>query len=131
MNRFLSKTRTWLIFGLVGAALASCGAAPVRTPPALMSAVASPQGALPFAQGPIYRACLDNRRSKASRSRCGCIQAAADVSLSASDQQRGTRYFSNPAALQEVRQSGNPGNERFWGNWTRFADTASQLCSRS
>jgi len=86
---------------------------------------------LPFATGPIYSACQANGRKAASRVRCGCVQAVADQSLSAADQRRGVKYFGNPAALQEVRQSDNAGNERFWLAWKAYGQAAVTQCNSS
>jgi hypothetical protein len=87
--------------------------------------------ALPFATGPIYSACQSDGRKAASRARCGCVQAVADQSLSTADQNRGTRYFKDPGALQEVRQSDNTGNERFWLAWKAFGQAAAAQCKGS
>ncbi|WP_299739026.1 hypothetical protein [uncultured Roseobacter sp.] len=81
-----------------------------------------------FSSGPIQSACLVQRRPDATPERCGCIQHAANRTLSASQQQRGLQYFEEPHLLQEVRQSGTPRNERFWEAWKTFAETASALC---
>lgn len=82
-----------------------------------------------YATGPIQQACAGQRRKEASRARCGCIQAVADQSLSAAYQRRGAGYFSNPALLQEVRQSDSAANERFWQAWKAFGETAAAMCS--
>ena len=82
-----------------------------------------------FATGPIQQACQSASRKAASRARCGCVQAVADQTLSASDQRRGAQYFKDPATLQEVRQSDNPGNERFWNAWKAYGQTAASLCA--
>lgn len=111
------------------ALLAGCGGGSIETPPPRIAAAAFPEGAVPFAEGAIGNACLVHRRTGATRSRCGCIQAAADLTLSQSEQQRGTAYFSDPGQLQDVRQSDSPANERFWQAWTRFAETAEALCT--
>lgn len=82
-----------------------------------------------YATGPVQVACLKQGRKAASRARCGCIQAVADMELSAAYQRRGASYFSNPHKLQEVRQSGNSNNERFWSAWKAFGQRAESLCS--
>ena len=82
-----------------------------------------------YATGPIYTACLVGGRSAASRARCGCVQAVADRELSASDQRRGASYFKNPHKLQEVRQSNDANNERFWKAWKAYGERAAALCS--
>lgn len=81
-----------------------------------------------FATGPIQQACQKGGRKAASRARCGCIQAVADRSLSASDQRRGASYFNNPHRLQEVRQSGNQSDARFWRIWKAYGQQATELC---
>lgn len=86
---------------------------------------------LPFASGPIQRACEADGRKGASAARCGCVQAVADQELSGRDQRRGVKYFRDPHKLQEVRQSDNPSNERFWKVWKEFGQTAAAVCSRT
>lgn len=110
------------------ALLAGCGGAAIETPPPRIAAAAFPEGRVPFAEGAIGNACRVHRRAGATRSRCGCIQAAADLTLSKTEQQRGTGYFSDPGRLQDVRQSDSRADERFWQAWTRFAETAEALC---
>ena len=82
-----------------------------------------------YATGPIQVACLKQGRKAASRARCGCVQAVANRELSARDQRRGAGYFSDPHALQQVRQSDNAGNERFWKAWKAYGQRAAALCS--
>jgi hypothetical protein len=86
---------------------------------------------LPFATGPIQKACQADGRKAASRARCGCVQAVADRELSSADQRRGAGYFKNPGKLQEVRQSDNAGNERFWRAWKAFGQSAAAVCKNS
>lgn len=81
-----------------------------------------------YATGPIQQACQRAGRKASSRARCGCIQAVANRELSARDQRRGAGYFSNQHALQEVRQSDNPGNERFWKAWKAYGQRAASVC---
>lgn len=81
-----------------------------------------------FATGPISSACMSQNRKAATRARCGCVQAVADRSLSNSDQRRGAKYFNDPGKLQEIRQSSNAGNERFWLAWKAFGQQAETLC---
>lgn len=82
-----------------------------------------------FASGPIQQACQAGGRKAAGRARCGCVQAVANQSLSAADQRRGARYFKDPHALQEVRQSDVASNERFWLAWKAFGQEAAAACS--
>ena len=84
-----------------------------------------------FATGPIQKACQQANRKSASRARCGCIQAVANRELSNTDQRRGAAMFSDPHKLQEVRQSDNASNERFWKVWKAYGNKASGLCSTS
>ncbi|MCV3274350.1 hypothetical protein [Roseobacter sinensis] len=110
--------------------LSACGgrspapSQPIVSPPPLPVAGAPAQ----FATGPIGTACLVHRRPGATRERCGCIQAAANQTLSPSQQQRSVRFFSEPGLLQDIRQSDNPANRTFWETWNRFADTAETFC---
>tara|TARA_R110002049_G_scaffold307712_2_gene509100 strand:- start:71722 stop:72096 length:375 start_codon:yes stop_codon:yes gene_type:complete len=82
-----------------------------------------------FASGPIQKACLSGGRKAASHTRCGCVQAIADQSLSASDQRRAAKMFGDPHQFQEVRQSSNADNERFWLAWKAFGQNAAAACA--
>lgn len=84
-----------------------------------------------FATGPIFDACQRGGRKAASRQRCGCVQWVADQELSPAQQRRGAGYFSDQGALQEVRQSSAPSNERFWKAWKAYGQTAAQTCQSS
>lgn len=117
-----------VIIGLTTAlALSACGNKPSRV--AYTPAPAG--GPVPFASGPISQACLAAGRKKASRARCGCIQAVANQNLSAAQQRRGAGYFSNPAQLQEVRQSDRTSDERFWKAWKAYGQVAAEQCKDS
>ena len=104
---------------------------PVAAAPVAPATVAPAPVALPFANGPIFRACQAEGRKAASRARCGCIQAVANQSLSRTEQARGAKFFANPGPLQEVRQSDNPRNERFWLAWKAFGQDAAAQCKNS
>ena len=82
-----------------------------------------------FATGPIYTACRQAARKEASRERCGCVQAVANQSLIAADQQRGARFFKDPAEAQEVRQSDRSIDERFWKRWKAYSEQAKKICT--
>tara|TARA_R110002072_G_scaffold79911_5_gene183924 strand:+ start:1477 stop:1851 length:375 start_codon:yes stop_codon:yes gene_type:complete len=84
-----------------------------------------------FAKGPIQKACLADNRQAASAARCGCVQAVADQSLDAGDQRRGAKLFKDPHKFQEIRQSDNASNERFWLAWKAFGQNAAAACSSS
>ena len=123
------------IVALALGTLAACGGggreAPVRVDLSGLGLATEAAAPLPFARGPIQKACQAEGRRAASRARCGCVQAVADSHLSGADQRRGARYFKNPAKLQEVRQSDNPANERFWTAWKAYGQAAEAICSRS
>ena len=82
-----------------------------------------------FATGPIQQACQKAGRKQASRARCGCVQAVANMSLSANDQRKGATFSSEPQRAQDVRQSDNAANERFWDRWVEFGTRARKLCT--
>ncbi|AXI48051.1 hypothetical protein C1J03_19820 [Sulfitobacter sp. SK012] len=88
-------------------------------------------GEVLYATGPVQKACQSQGRKKASRARCGCIQAVADRSLSGGDQRRGAKFFKEPEKAQEVRQSDRDGDERFWREWKEFGSKAATLCASS
>ncbi|WP_227271684.1 hypothetical protein [Roseobacter weihaiensis] len=92
---------------------------------------ASVENAPRFATGPIGAACLIHNRRVADQERCGCIQAAANLTLSQSDQQRAVRFFGEPELLQQIKLSDSPENERFWYAWAGFAETAETMCASS
>ncbi|MGB7241426.1 MAG: hypothetical protein WBC93_04965 [Sulfitobacter sp.] len=104
-------------------AVAACGGGPRKT------SYSGPSTAtIQFASGPISSACLRDNRKAATRARCGCVQAVANRTLSKSHQERGASLFSDPARLQEVRQSDNAANERFWKAWKNFGAQAAEVC---
>ena len=63
--------------------------------------------------GTVERACLRSDRP-ASRALCGCIQQAADVTLSRRDQRLAASFFRDPHQAQVVRQSDRGRDEAFW-----------------
>ena len=108
--------------------LASCGGSRYSSSNA-SGARASASSATLYASGPIASACRAAGRKEASRARCGCVQAVANRSLSSSEQQRGVPFFNNPQRSQDVRQSGNASNERFWKKWKTFSTQAGRMCT--
>ncbi|KCV81021.1 hypothetical protein ATO10_14504 [Actibacterium atlanticum] len=83
----------------------------------------------PAAQaGTIERACLKADRKAASRSLCGCIQDAADLTLSKGDQKMAASFFSDPHRAQEIRQSDRSSHETFWKRYKQFGQTAQVYC---
>lgn len=82
---------------------------------------------LPASAGPIERACLQGLRP-GSPAMCGCIQDAADLVLSHSEQRRAAKFFRDPHQAQVVRQSDRRRDEEFWQRYVRFGDTAAVYC---
>lgn len=104
-------------------ALAGCGGAPredrsdrrVITP-------------APVAFGPISKACLQSDRKKKSTQLCTCIQAAADKTLSRSDQRKSVAFYTNPHLAQEIRTSDRSNDEKFWDAYAAYGREAQRLC---
>lgn len=76
----------------------------------------------------IERACISSERSGGNRSLCGCIQDAADMTLTGSDQQLAARFFSKPDLAQQIRQSDARKHEIFWQRYRAFGETAEAFC---
>ncbi|SEK36477.1 hypothetical protein [Roseovarius nanhaiticus] len=83
----------------------------------------------PTATGPINSACLASDRKARSSQLCGCIQAVADQTLSRGDQIRAVRFYDDPQAAQDTRQSDNASDERFWDAYSNYGKRAAQVCS--
>jgi hypothetical protein len=88
-----------------------------------------PSGGVPMASGPISQACLASDRKARSRTLCGCIQAAANQTLTPSQQRRAVAFYVNPQLAQDIRQSDNAGDERFWTAYRTYGERAERLCS--
>ena len=113
----------------MAATLAACGGGNRSQPaPGNDLPLVETEGVARFASGPILTACTRQPISGATRARCGCVQAAANLTLSPSDQQRGARFFEDTEVLQAMKISDTPANERFWDRWERFAETAESMC---
>ncbi|MBM2575039.1 hypothetical protein JQC91_01865 [Jannaschia sp. Os4] len=82
-----------------------------------------------YAEGPIRSACLGQDRRAATSALCGCVQAAADRTLSAGDQRRSLPFYRDPHRAQEVRQSDRARDEAFWTRYKQFVDTAERMCA--
>jgi hypothetical protein len=78
--------------------------------------------------GAIERACLASDRPSKKRALCGCIQKAADVTLSGRDQRMAARFFTDPHRAQVARQSDRSNDEQFWTRYQRFGATAEAYC---
>jgi len=83
----------------------------------------------PVAFGPISKACLQSGRDGRTRELCGCIQAAADKTLTNSQQRRAVSFYSDPHRAQEIRQSKRSVDEEFWDAYVRYGKLAEQLCT--
>lgn len=79
--------------------------------------------------GPIEQACNRSDRGAASPQLCACIQQAADLTLGRGDQRRAAKFFRDPHAAQEVRQSSRRADADFWQRYRSFGDTAEAFCS--
>lgn len=88
-----------------------------------------PRAGRPVAAGPISNACLSSDRKARSPVRCGCIQAIANQSLSATEQRRAVGFYRDPHEAQEVRTSQRPADQRFWAAYTAYADRAERICA--
>lgn len=79
------------VFGLLlGCALvAGCGGSPYASQNAAYRGTSLAAPSALYATGPIKTACEAAGRKQASRAKCGCVQAVADMELSAADQRRG------------------------------------------
>ena len=76
----------------------------------------------------IENACMRADRPAATRILCGCIQDVADLTLSASEQRKAARFFADPHEAQEVRQSNNRSDQRFWTRYKQFGLSAKNYC---
>jgi hypothetical protein len=95
----------------------------------MLAALAAASFAGPVSAGQIQRACLQSDRAQGNRALCGCIQQAADLTLSNRDQSRAAKLFRDPDKAQELRQSGRRGDEEFWLRYRSFGETAEAFCS--
>ena len=86
--------------------------------------------AIPAVAAPIERACLASERGKGQRNICGCLQGAANVTLSAKDQKRAAEFFADPEKAQKVRTSDRRSDEAFWERYQSFSETARIYCQK-
>ncbi len=82
-----------------------------------------------FAQQ-IESACLKSGRAFGQRALCGCIQDAANMTLTPRDQRTAATFFSDPHRAQEARQSTRKADSAFWERYQNFAQTAETFCQR-
>lgn len=78
--------------------------------------------------GPIGNACMKSDRKAVSGALCGCIQQAADMTLSGGDQRRVAKFFNDPEAVQKVKLSDSDSDDAFWTRYRNFSDTAQGVC---
>ena len=78
--------------------------------------------------GPIERACLASDRG-GNRSLCGCIQQAADMTLSGGDQKRAAKFFKDPEAAHATWISQSKSDDAFWDRYKSFGQTAEAYCA--
>ncbi|KIT15596.1 hypothetical protein [Jannaschia aquimarina] len=81
-----------------------------------------------YSAGPLQNACLASDRRAANRALCGCVQAAANATLSRSEQVRAVRFFEDPHHAQEVRQSDRASDEVYWQRYKQFVSAAERSC---
>lgn len=80
--------------------------------------------------GPIEVACLKSDRARGQVALCGCIQDAADMTLTKRDQKLAASFFSDPHRAQEIRQSDSRRHEAFWDRYKNFGLAAETFCRR-
>lgn len=80
--------------------------------------------------GPIETACLKSERARGQVALCGCIQDAADMTLTKKDQKLAASFFADPHRAQEVRQSSSRRHEAFWARYKNFGVAAETFCRR-
>ncbi len=78
--------------------------------------------------GPIERACMSSDRG-GNRSLCGCIQQAADMTLSGGDQRRAAKFFNDPEAAHATWTSQSKSDDAFWDRYKSFGQTAEAFCA--
>ena len=78
--------------------------------------------------GPIEKACMASDRG-GDRSLCGCIQQAADMTLSGGDQRRAAKFFKDPEAAHATWISQSKSDDAFWDRYKSFGQTAEAYCA--
>lgn len=76
----------------------------------------------------IEKACLKSERGRGQAQLCGCIQDAADMTLTAADQKLAATFFADPHRAQEIRQSDRRRHEKFWERYENFGQAAAAFC---
>ncbi len=88
-------------------------------------------GAAPASADVIERACLSSERAAGNRALCGCIQSAANRTLSSGDQRAAARFFRDPDRAQDVRMSSRASDRAFWERYKAFGSYAERACASS
>ena len=84
----------------------------------------------PFAQAQqIERACLRSDREARSRALCGCIQQAANLTLSANDQKLAASFYNKPGRLEDIQGSGRSAQLRFLERYAAYVEAARAFCN--
>ncbi len=78
--------------------------------------------------GPIEQACNRSDRDAANRSLCNCIEQAADMTLTNSDQRRAASFFKDPEKAHKAWMSKSRGDDAFWERYKSFEAQAVALC---
>jgi hypothetical protein len=78
--------------------------------------------------GPIERACMASDRG-GNRALCGCIQQAADMTLSGGDQRRAAKFFKDPERAHQTWVSQRASDDAFWERYKQFGETAEASCA--
>ena len=107
----------------VALSLAGCGGGAPREP-----ARGFVVRTAPVASGPINTACQQSNREGRTRGLCGCIQAAADQTLTQAQQRRSVAFYTAPELAQEVRQSDRQIDRQFWEAYVNYGKRAEQIC---
>ena len=76
----------------------------------------------------IKNACMSSDRAGGNFALCGCIQQAANRTLSAQDQRLAATFFRDPHRAQEIRQSDRRSHESFWERYRNFGNAAESFC---
>lgn len=78
--------------------------------------------------GDVGRACMEAGRQAATPALCSCVQRSASQTLTAQEQRRAARFFSDPQRAQDTRQSSRPADRTFWQRYRAFVAHAEASC---
>lgn len=78
--------------------------------------------------GKIDRACRQSGRSAATPQMCRCIQKVANSSLNIKERYIVSKWFFNPHAAQQTRQSSRSKDEKLWKRYKAFGEKARTSC---